>query len=59
MDLISLLIIIVIFGVLFWVFQALIPIPQPFKNAALAVIVIFFLLYMLDGFHVGHLRYLK
>jgi hypothetical protein len=59
MDLVSLLVIVIVFGVLFWLLQTIIPIAQPMKNIALAILGIIFILYLLDGVHLGHIRYLR
>jgi hypothetical protein len=56
MDLISLFVIIIVFGLIFYCVQALMPIPQPFKNVALVIVVLFFILFLLDRVGYLHLR---
>jgi uncharacterized membrane protein len=58
MDLISLLIVLIVFGLLAYVVQSLLPMPAPFKNAALAVLVLILVIYLLGGLH-GHTLVLR
>lgn len=58
MDLISLLIVLIVFGVIFYIVNNLLPIAQPFKNIALAVVCIILLVWLLSligvgSFHIG------
>jgi uncharacterized membrane protein len=46
MSLISILLVVAGFAVLFWVVQSVIPIPQPFRWIALAVIGVFLALFL-------------
>ena len=52
--LISLLILIIVFGVIFWLVQNAIPMTPPFQKAATAVLAIIFILYLLGSLHAGH-----
>lgn len=54
MDLISLLIVVIIFGVIFWLVQSVVPMPQPFKTAALVILALIFILYLLNGVGLIH-----
>ena len=56
MDLMTLLIVIIIFGMAFWAIQSVIPMAPAFKTAAVVVLAIFFVIYLLDGWHNGHMR---
>lgn len=58
MDLYTLLITLIVFGLAFYVIQSLLPIAQPFKNAALAVLVVILIVYLLGG-HLGHTLVIK
>lgn len=53
MDLYSLLIVILVFGLLFYAIQTLLPMPAPFKNAALVVLILILVVYLLNGVHLG------
>jgi len=59
MGLIDLLIVLIVFGVLFYILQNYIPMAQPFKTAVILVLAIIFVVYLLDGHHLGHLRWIK
>jgi uncharacterized membrane protein len=59
MDLVSLLIIVIVFGLLAYVIQSLLPMPAPFKNAAMAVLVLILIVYLLSGVHLGHTLFIK
>lgn len=57
MDLISLLILVIVFGLLYWALT-LLPLPQPFRNIALVILILIFILVLLGmvgvlpGYHV-------
>lgn len=53
MDLIGLLILIIVFGILFWLVQSVLPLPPPFKTAAIVVLALFLILVLLD--QIGYL----
>ena len=59
MDLINLLVFIIIFGLIFYAVQNLLPLPAPFRNAALLVVIVVFVLYLLGGLHLGHPLFLR
>jgi hypothetical protein len=48
MDLVGLLIAVLIFGLIYWLWT-LLPIPQPFKNVALAILIIIAIVWLLGG----------
>jgi hypothetical protein len=58
MDLISLLIIVLVFGALFYII-GLIPMPPPFKTASLIILALIFIVYLLGGIHIGHIGYIR
>lgn len=53
-SLISLFVIVIVFGLLFYVVQSLLPLPAPFKNVALIILVLFLVIYLLDSFGAFH-----
>lgn len=58
MDLITLLIALIVFGVIFYIVNNLLPIAQPFKNVALAVVCVILIVWLLSlvgvgSFHIG------
>ncbi len=48
MDLISLLVVLVVLGLVFWLIQSYLPIPAPFKNVILIILVIITCVWLLD-----------
>lgn len=56
MDLVSLLILVIVFGIFFYLIQTVIPMPPPFKTAALVILSLILVMYLLDGLHAGHFR---
>ncbi len=59
MDLVSLLIVVIVFGLVAWLILSVIPMPGPFKTIALVILVIIMIAYLLDGHNLGHLRFIK
>lgn len=59
MDLVSLLILVLVFGVLFWLVGSVIPMPQPFKTAATVILALILIIMLLNGLHLNHGIYLK
>jgi hypothetical protein len=53
MDLIGLLIDVIVFGLIYWLVVYVLPLPAPFKTAAIVIMVIIFILFLLD--QVGYL----
>lgn len=53
MDLLSLLVVLIVFGVIFYIVNNLLPIAQPFKNIALAVVCVILLVWLLSLVDVG------
>ena len=51
MDLISLLVLIIVFGLIYYVLT-LLPLPQPFKNIAVVVLVLILILILLGYVHI-------
>lgn len=49
MDLIQLLVLVIVMGLVFWLVQAFLPIPQPFKNIALAILVVIVCVWLLSA----------
>jgi len=49
MSLLALILIIVAFGLIFWAVNAYAPIPQPFKNIVLILIIVFLALVLLNA----------
>lgn len=45
-TLFSLLVMVIVFGVIYWI-VTLLPLPEPFKKIAVIVVLVIFLLYML------------
>lgn len=57
MDLINLLLLVLIWGVIFWVVESVIPMAPPFKAAARIILAVILILFMLDSLHLGHTRF--
>ncbi len=53
MSLISLLIAIIVFGLIFYVVQTLLPLPQPWKNIALVVVCLIAIVVLLQFAGIG------
>lgn len=53
MDLVSLLILALVFGLIFYGIQSLLPLAPPFKNVALLILILIFVVYLLGGLHLG------
>ena len=51
--LLQLLVLVLIFGVLWWIFTALIPLPDPFGKVAQVIIAIIFILILIGIFFGG------
>jgi hypothetical protein len=47
--------VVIVFGLLFYAVQTLLPMPAPFKNVALLLLILIFIVYLLGGLHLGHL----
>jgi hypothetical protein len=50
MDLIQLIVVIVVMGLIFWAVQAFLPIPAPFKNIVLLILVLITCAWLLSAF---------
>jgi len=53
MDLVSLFVIIVVFGILFYLVQSVLPLPPPFRMAALVILCLILILVLLSS--IGYL----
>lgn len=53
MDLVGLLVLVLVFGLLFWLVQSVLPLPPPFKTVAIVILCIILILVLLD--QVGYL----
>lgn len=56
MDLVSLLGIVIVFGVLFWLIGSVIPMPQMFKTVATVILALILIACLIDGFRIGHIH---
>jgi len=54
MDLVQLLVVIIVLGLVFWLVQTFLPIPQPFKNAVLGILVIVVIVWLLSAVGLWH-----
>lgn len=59
-QLVNLLVLVLIFGLIWWIFTSLVPIPAPFMRVAQVIVAVIFVLLLLGiffgGYHVPILR---
>lgn len=54
MDLISIIIVLVVFGVVWWLVTTYIPMPQPVKTVITVIVVLVLCLWLLQVFGIGN-----
>lgn len=54
MTIIDLLIVIIVFGLLFYMVQTLLPLPAPFRTVTQVVLMVLLIVWLLGGLHLGH-----
>jgi len=56
MDIVSLIVVLVVLGVIWWLVTTYIPMPAPMKTVITVIVVIALCLFLLNLFGIGHLR---
>lgn len=56
MDLISLIVVLIVLGVIWWLVTTYIPMPAPMKTVITVIVVIALCLFLLNLFGIGHMR---
>ena len=49
MSLVSILIALIVFGLIYWLITAVIPLPPPIRTAAIVVLVVIAIIWLLQG----------